>query len=150
MATHIRVKPGDLIAIPLEENMVAVGIILHVSKRFKDAIMVGYYDQLFNSVEDISAEKITQPFVDTPNYTGRKLVTKGPWQLVGHSEKLLAEAEIPELAVVHHIYYKDEIVKHYPAQEAEAVRKYPVLEGQGGKFVENKLRKHFMKESTSP
>lgn len=146
MAKRIRVKPGNLIAIPLEKNLVAVGIILHVSKVFKNAIMVGYYDHPFSSIEDISIEKISGEFIDTPNYTGKQLVTKGPWKLIGHSDELLAVAKIPELAVVHTIYYKDEVVKQYPAEEAETVRKYPVLEGQGGIFVENKLRRYFRKE----
>ena len=140
LTKRVKVVEGDLIAIPLNENVVAVGIILHVSKRIRNGIIVGYYNLIFSSVEAISIDEIGGEFVDTPNYTGKQLVTKGPWQLVGHSDELLASATIPELAVVTTIYYKDEIVHHFTNDEHKA---YLTLAVEGGGFVENKLRKHF-------
>lgn len=136
-----QVKAGDVFCVPLSEDTVAVGIVLHVSKVFKNAIMVGFYDQLFKSVEDVHVAALSSDFIDTPNYTGKLLITEGRWQVVTNSPELLARAKIPELVVVNTVYYKDRIVQQLSSLEES--RRYPTLTGQGGIFVENKLRKHF-------
>ena len=70
MPKRIRVVEGNLIGIPLDNNMVAVGIILHVSREIKDGIMVGYYDQTFPSIQAISIDEIDGDFIDTQKYKG--------------------------------------------------------------------------------
>ena len=141
------VKPGDIVAVPLDEAMVAVGIVLHVSSRFKNSMMIGFYDYVFESIEEV--DRLGGDFIDTPNYTGVQLISKDRWQVIGHSLDLLAEATIPKLRVVTHVYYKDEVVHHFGSHEEEEARKYPLLKGQGGIFIENKLREYFKRDNQS-
>ena len=139
--SRIKVKEGDIVAIPLEENLFAVGIILHVSKYWRNSIMVGYYDEFFTSLADINIDALGNRFIFTPNYTGKQIITEGDWEIVGHSQKLLSVAEIPELVSVTTVFYKDEVVKRLPS--IAATEDYTMLTGQGRIFVENKLRKYF-------
>jgi len=135
-----KVKPGDIVGIPLEEKRVAVGMVLHVSTLFKNAIMIGFYNQLFESMEDIDIEALGGEFIETPNYTGKQLITSGRWEVVGNNPKLLAEAAIPQLRVVNTLHYKDQVIRQLSPDE---FKEYVEFRGQGGIFVENKLRKHF-------
>lgn len=144
MIKPIRVKPGDIIAVPLEPELIAVGIILHISKVFNNGIMVGFYDCSLNSLEDIKLEELGGKFIFPPNYTTKQLVTLGPWKWIGHSEELLNSAEIPELIAGYTVYYKDEIVRDMVPREE--IKRYASLTGEGGGFVENKLRKYFQQK----
>lgn len=137
------VKPGDIIAVPLEGLGVAVGLALHVSKHFKNGMMIGFYDQLFDSINQVDIANLGGDFIEVPNYTGVQIIRKGDWKIVGHSPELLATAEIPVLRVVNAIYYKDEIVQQLLPWD-EAI-KYTPLRGQGKLYVEEKLWSHFTK-----
>ena len=144
MIKRTKINSGDIIIVPLSEGLIAVGIILHISEKFRGSMLVGYYNQAFESVADINITSLENEFIDTPNYTNIGLVTEGPWEIIGNSPKLLATAIIPELRVAYHIYYKDDIVKKVNLNE---FRQYSVLEGQGQMFIENKLRRYFAKKS---
>ena len=137
---RVVVRPGDIIGVRLEEGKVAVGIVLHVSGLFKDAIMIGFYDRLFDSIEDIDVESLGGGFIETPNYTGRQLVTSGRWKIVGNSPTMLAAAHVPELRVVYTLYCKDQVIRQLALDE---FKEYAELAGQGGLFIEDKLRRHF-------
>ncbi len=141
--SRTRVKPGDLIGIPLAEDQVAVGLVLHISKVFTGSMLVGYYKQTFPSLEAVRPAVLGGEFIGTPNYTGTEVVRSGDWRVIGHNAELLAAAIIPELRVVGDLYYKDEITRRIPGEEWQ---QYTELIGQGGGFVESKLRRHFAKE----
>lgn len=143
MTKRSRVKLGDIVAIPLDKERFAVGIVLHISTIFKNAIMMGFYKALFKSAENIDIEKLGGEFIETPNYIGKQLITKGPWRVIGNSNRLLVEATIPQLRVAYTLYYKDQELKQLTDNE---LSKYVALKGQGGAFVENKLRKYFSDE----
>lgn len=139
--TKIKVRAGDLFCVIPDEGLAVVGIVLHVSKLIKNGILVGFYDQCFESVEDIDIEALRGEFITTPNYTGKQLIAEGRWRIVGHSPALLASARIPELRIVNTVYFKDEVVRQLTS--ARKFSKYTELSGQGGIFVENILREHF-------
>lgn len=140
MKKRSEVKPGDIVGVPLGERMVAVGIALHVSTRVENGMMIGFYDQLFESMEDIDIKALGGEFIETPNYTGVQLITSGQWKVVANSPELLAAASIPKLRVVYTLYYKDEVVRRLSPDE---LKEYVELVGQGGGFMEDKLRRHF-------
>ncbi len=56
--TKIKVREGDLFCVVLDESLVVVGIILHISNLLKNSILVGFYDQCFGSVEDIDVKAL--------------------------------------------------------------------------------------------
>lgn len=143
MTIRKRITPGDLVAVPLDNGMVAVGIVLHVSKIFRNSMLVGFYDLAFKSVEEVAIPSLPPAFVFVPNYTSQQLVRNGRWQIIGSRLELLEAATIPHLRVGTDIYYKDEVVHHFSSTEEDKALKYPRLEGLGGGWIENKLRKHF-------
>jgi hypothetical protein len=136
-----RVKPGDIFAIPLGDDMIAAGIALHISKYFKNGMLTGYFTECFPSIEAIDIADLRPEFAFTPNYTSKVMVGCGDWPLVGHSDALLAQSEIPILVTVTTLLYKDEVVDQLDS--IEKTRGYTVLAGQGKGFVENRLRKYF-------
>ena len=139
--SRTKVVPGDLFAIPLPNNLYAVGIVLHVSKVFKDGIMVGLYNQSFRSTVDFNPKDINSEFIEVPNYTSKKLIHNDIWPKVGHDQQLLSKAETPLLAASFSLYLKDEIVQQLTS--IDEYRKYTTLLGQGRYSIENKLTDHF-------
>ena len=111
MMKRHRTRDGDIICIPLADSLVAVGLVLHVSKLFQNAVMIGFYDRPFESCESIDLNGLGGPFIDAPNYTWKRNITLGEWPVVGKSVELLAKATIPHLAVSYSLYYKDEFVR---------------------------------------
>ncbi len=146
MAQGKAVKVGDIFCVSLGEKMLVTGIVLHVSKVFKNAMMVGFYDRIFEAPEDIDITALHGEFIDVPNYTGKQLITSGRWKVVGNNLKLLTAVTIPELRVVSHVYYQDTIVRQILPTD---YKNYTELRGQGGSFIERKLRKHFMRNVLS-
>ena len=144
MTKRTLVRPGDLLAIPLDNDWYGAGIVLHVSREFPGAMLVGYYNLSFPSIGAIESAALGGPFVEPPNYTGKSLVREGRWRVVGHSEALLESATIPELRVVGDLYYKDEITRRIPREEWH---QYASLGGGGGAFIENQLRKRLVRPS---
>ena len=136
-----RIKPGDIFAIPIGANIVAVAIVLHISKRFKNGMLAGYFDKCFSSLEALAIDKLSPRFVFTPNYTSRRIVELGEWPVVGYSETLLSKSTIPILVSVTTLYYKDEIVGQL--NSVEESKDLERLAGQGKQFIENRLRRHF-------
>lgn len=139
--SQVKVVPGDLFTIPLQTNLYAVGIVLHVSKVFKDGIMVGLYEQSFQSIVNFKPEHINSEFIDVPNYTSKKLIHNDIWPKIGHNQQLLLGAEIPYLAASFSLYFKDELIKQLTS--IEEYKQYTELESAGRYFIENKLADHF-------
>lgn len=136
-----KVKPGDIIAIALRSDMIAIGIVMHISKRYRNGMLVGYFDRCFSSLEEIDIDALNPHFVFTPNYTSKRIVELGEWPIIGHSDVLLSKSPLPTLVSVTTLFLKDEIIGQLSSiEEAKA---YEVLAGQGKVFVENRLRKHF-------
>jgi hypothetical protein len=142
MARKAQVKEGDILAIPFGEDLVAAGIVLHVSKCIRNAMMVGFYDRLFRSADEIDVSALGGPFIATPKYASTRTVPEGVWTVVGHNPELLAAAHIPELRVSTGLYYKDDFIRKLAPEEWS---RYPALTVQGDGFVEDRLRDHFTK-----
>jgi hypothetical protein len=140
MTSRKRVKAGDIIAVSLRENSIAIGMVLYVSKTIRNGIMVGFYNRLFTSIDEVDFTTLGPDFITTPNYTGKQDITTGRWKVIGNRPDLLAKTTIPELRSVSHVYYKDDMVKQISPGE---FKNYTELIGQGIVSVENKLRKHF-------
>jgi hypothetical protein len=136
-----KTKPGDIIAIVLRSDMIAVGIVLHISKRYRHGILVGYFDRCFSSMEEIDVNTLIPQFAFTPNYTSKRIVELGEWPIIGHSDVLLSKSSVPILVSVTTLFLKDEIVGQLSS--VEETKAYEVLAGQGKEFVENRLRSHF-------
>ena len=137
-----RLNSGDIVAVPITSNAVAVGIILHVSKYFKGAVMLGFYKQLFTSIEDVNIADISGDFIWTPSYTGRREITDGTWKVVANSPQLLAIADIPLLRAAYDLFFKDQILRKLSGDELD---NYPTLSVDGGGFLEDRLRRYFGK-----
>lgn len=137
----IPVREGDILAIQIEDNKYAAGLVLHVSKYFKGSILVGYFNRCFVSTEAIILEELDPEFAFTPNYTGKPVEGGNDWTVIGNRVDLIEDSIIPKLVVVTDIFYKDEVVERLPS--LDAAQKYETLKGQGRYFVENKLRNFF-------
>jgi hypothetical protein len=135
-----RLNPGDVICVPIADDKVVVGIVLHISNLFRNAVLVGFYKQLFPSCDAVDINLLGGDFIWIPNYTGKKELTDGTWQVIGNSPKLLHVATIPHLVVVSDVYFKDEVIRHLNPDEAN---KYPILSVAGGGAIEARLKRHF-------
>lgn len=136
-----RAKAGDIFAIPLQEKMIAVGIALHISRRYRNGMLAGYFSQCFTSLEAIDIEKLPTEFAFTPNYTSKVMVELNEWPLIGHSDALLEVLPVPTLVTVTTLLYKDDVIAQLGS--IEETRGYEILEGQGMGFVEDRLREYF-------
>jgi hypothetical protein len=141
MAGKKSVKPGVLFAIPLADDAIAVGIVLHVSKTFKNGMIVGVYDRLFDTFDAINLDRLPEQFIMTPNYTSIEMIKKEHWPLIAYCPERLENVVIPRLRSVGSVYYKDEIVERLTS--VEDFSRYPTLIGQGKVALEERVRKHF-------
>ncbi len=136
---RVRVREGDLVWVPVVEGQFAVGIVLHVSRYFRQSMLVGFFPVLFARPEEVEVGTLVEPFVETPNYVSTRAVRDGGWSVIGHSQELLARSTVPVLRVVATLYYKDEVVGQVAPAEYP---NHPVALGQGDKSVEGVLRAH--------
>jgi len=97
MTPRKAIRLGDIIAIPFDTNGVAVAIILHISKYIRNAVMLGIFREIFPTIEQIDPSHVGESFIWTPNYTGRREITDGAWQILAHRPDLVAHFEIPLL-----------------------------------------------------
>lgn len=74
MLKEKKAKAGDVFAIPLQEEMIAVGIALHISRHYRNGMLAGYFDRCFTSLGAIDIEKLPTEFAFTPNYTSKVMV----------------------------------------------------------------------------
>jgi hypothetical protein len=102
--------------------------------------MVGFYKQIFESIDQVDIERISGDFIWAPNYVGKRQITDDDWKVIGNSSKLFNAANIPHLVVVNDLYFKDEIVQRLSRNEID---KYPVLSVAGGGAIESRLRRYF-------
>lgn len=136
---RVRVREGDLVWVPVVEGQFAVGIVLHVSRYFRQSMLVGFFPALFARPEEVDVGALAEPFVETPNYVSTLAVRDGGWSVIGHSQELLARSTVPVLRVVATLYYKDDVVGQVAPAEYP---NHPMVLGQGDKAVEGKLRDH--------
>src|ERR1044072_2282986 len=97
------VQVGDVIAVPLGDGQVVAGLVLHVSNRIRDGIIVGYFDPLFPSPVAIDVENLGMPFTHHPQYTAAQTVRDGKWPIVGRRPDLTGPDRVPVLRVVSHL-----------------------------------------------
>src|SRR5438128_4633549 len=96
--------------VALGDGQVGAGLVLHVSKRIRDGIIVGYFDRLFPSAEAIDIEDLDIPFPHLPQYTAAQIVREGDWPVVGRRPDLTGPGRVPLLRVVAHLYRGDELI----------------------------------------
>ncbi len=138
----IKIDVGDGFLIKLDEEYSVLGIVMHISKSFKQSMMIGIFDKLLCIESNIDPQTFAETqFFDTPNYTGTQLLKKGDWKIVGHFPELLEGKEIPLLRAGGSVYHKDDVVKILT--DNSQLRGYVQLKGQGRYSIENKLRRHF-------
>ncbi len=137
---RLKVRDGDVIAVPLGEGLFAVGLVLHVSSYWKHGMIIGFYRRTFHSIEDIDITALGSEFIEMPQYTGTQCVTTGRWTIVGNSPELLQEATVPELRAAYTLYFKDTIVRRLTRDE---LKDYPELSVGGCLYYEDKLRRYF-------
>src|SRR4051812_7830714 len=110
MAPRKDVRIGDVLAIPLGDASVAAGVVLHVSKRIRDGIIVGYVDRLFPSIEAIDVGTLDGSFTHGPQYTSAQMVREGDWPVVGQRPDLANPDRVPVLRIATTLYRGDEVV----------------------------------------
>lgn len=135
-----RVKDGDLIAIPLNADKIALGVILFQSKYFQSGIILGLLPQLLDVDSTVDVENLDLEFIATPNYTSKRCIGKDGWYVLGNIGDKLKDIPVPELRVSDYIYHKDDVVRNVDYEE---FGKYTQLLGQGCGSVEGKLKRHF-------
>ncbi len=136
----IRVRAGDLFCINIAPQAWSVGLVLHKSTYFRKCVMVGFFDMLAPSPDHILIKTLPESFIAPPNYTGLEAITSGVWPRIGHSEKLLKVAVIPELLVAYTLYYKDTPVRQVSLEE---IKHYPTLSVAGVGAVVKQLQRYF-------
>lgn len=135
---------GDIFSIKLGDSLYSLGIIIHVSKVFRQSMMIGIFDKLFSSEFEVSTILPDNfSFVDIPNYTSIKVIGNkdNDWYIVCNRTDIVEIVEIPLLVAGNTLYMKDSIVKEILGPDER--KKYQKVKGQGKLFVENKLKKHF-------
>ena len=137
----IKVKVGDIFAVPLDEQLIAAGIVLHISRYFAGSILVGFFNRRYRSREEIAIQDLRPDFTFTPNYTGKQILTKGDWPIVGNRADLVEQTVIPKLFVVIDVFHGDKVVERLAS--LEEAKQYEQLTGWGKGYIENKLRHYF-------
>jgi hypothetical protein len=139
-----RIEAGDIIAVPFAKGKVAVGLVLHHSREFfSRCLLVGFCDQVFDSIETIEPENIGGPFIATPQYLHQWSIRKGIWPRIGHREDLLSMVKLPILRVSYDLYQGD---THVGRVGPDELRDYPELGVQGDGYVEGVLQHHFLND----
>lgn len=146
-----RVQAGDVFAVSLADDPLQLppsgdlwvpAIVLHASRLFKNAMLVGYFDQLVSSPQDLTCQALGRALLDgdcAPNYTGKVAATLGYWRYIEHCPQLLSEIEIPELKVGYTLYRGDEVVQERVPLDSG----HRIFQGQGLGAVNARLKKHF-------
>ena len=142
MTTRVKIKNGDVFRIQLNEKNYTLGIVLHVSKVFKQSALVGIFDRPLSHSSEVDPQSlINTQFYDVPNYTGTQMMKQGEWPILGNFPEMLKGREIPLLRASYHIYYKDEVIK--TLTDPDQLKEYTELQGQGKLYILNKLKHHF-------
>lgn len=92
---------GDVIAFDYTRDKIAIGLVLHTPKWHERAILVGFYDQSFNSLEEINLADLEGNFILPPVYTldyvNIVIHKMTPWVLVGHQPALLDKIDLAQM-----------------------------------------------------
>ena len=136
----VRIRAGDLFCIHLADHAWSVGLVLHKSTSFRKCVMVGFFDVLAPSPDQVSISTLSESFIAPPNYTSLEALTSELWPRIGHSEKHLKAAVIPELVASYTLYYKDTPVRQVSREE---LTHYPILSVAGVGAVVKQLQRYF-------
>jgi Protein of unknown function (DUF4240)/Immunity protein 26 len=133
-------KPGDVFAIPLEDNCFSAGVILHVSKRWKNTVLCGFLNVAPVSNLKLDAIPDSLEFVEKPFYVYISPLTSGEWPIIGSIDSQIVDQLIPRMIVGWSIFLKDEYLGNVPT---EAISDYPritTITDSGARYL---LRNHF-------
>lgn len=138
------IKDGDLFIVRLGDNSLVVGIVLHSSRYFKTAILVSFFNHVYNSTAEIDLNSLPSEFIvlengELPNYTGKSVIYSGVWEYFGNSKDLLPSISIPKLRSGRSIFVRDEIID----DKFNDIKEDGPILGLGYEYIENLLRKHF-------
>ncbi|GAB4128497.1 MAG: hypothetical protein Fur005_48730 [Roseiflexaceae bacterium] len=135
MAKYRRCKPGDLFLIRLNDIGIVVELILHTSRLFRDGIIAGFFDCVFDSESAIDESQLVT-LIAPPNYTAGKMIRDGYWPFYAHRPEMLMRIQRPLLRVVGAVYDGDQEVMMLPI---ERFNEYPEALFGGAGAVEKKL-----------
>jgi hypothetical protein len=132
-------REGDIVEIPLPDGRTAIGWILHISERFKNAvgfIVFGIKGEMRN--EDIE----TNPHLAVlgPLYTNIVVLKHYGWKVFAHQDISESKRMLTKRRVGRDVYVAD----HYLGSEEELDgRKLPQMMVMGMPVVYNEIKKAF-------
>jgi hypothetical protein len=132
MAIKVRIKVGDVFAIPLADQSYALGLCTFVFRDFKNCIACRIFDTVVDAPKMV--EPIPLKIVVDPLFMGKQIIMAGTWPIVGK----MTVGEPPMLfRVADGKYNGDNYVG--PAGNENL----PNLEAYGPVAVQNLLRSRF-------
>jgi len=136
-----KLKVGDIILIPLEGGGFGVGKILFLSKRFRNVILLGIYDQF---ARDISMPTLLGE-MPLKLYTGQQAIKEGYWFLVGKEPLQDSQLGLSKRIVAGDVWIGDD--KIGPASKDD-LEKLPKMLCFGSELVKRKVRQLIQKDLT--
>lgn len=92
---------GDVFAFDYLPDKIVAGIILHTPPKQEHTILVGFYEQTFDSFEAINLAELGDNFILSPVYTldyvNIVFHKMTPWRFINHEPNLLKKLDITQL-----------------------------------------------------
>jgi hypothetical protein len=128
-----RLNVGDVILIPLKDNIFGIGKILFLSKRFKNVILLGVYDQFVKT----PSMPTSLGEISLKLYTGQQAIKEGPWILVGNETLLDSQRNLSKCIVADDVWFEDQKIRTATADDFATL---PELLALGRGLVEKKVQ----------
>jgi hypothetical protein len=58
IAARVKPREGDLLWVPLAEDKGAVGLVLHVSRRYRGYLLIGFFGVVFSRPEVVDKDRL--------------------------------------------------------------------------------------------
>ena len=138
MAKRFVAKPGDVISVPLADDVFASFVVTYVFKNFKNCIAIGILPEL--TTRAVAPSKLDGEYCVYPLFVGKQLITAGIWPRVGHITLPPRYEAPPEMIVAVNVYRGDAPLRTASSVEMKTL---PKLLAHGGLALQNRLRSHF-------
>ena len=138
MTKRVVAKPGDVISVPLANDVFASFVVTYVFKKFKNCIAIGVLPEL--TIHAVAPSNVHGEFCVYPLFVGKQLITAGLWPRVGHITLFPRYEAAPEMIVAGYVYRGDTPLRTASSVEMKAL---PELLAHGGLALQNRLRSHF-------
>jgi hypothetical protein len=135
-------QEGDIVAIPLPNGRRAIGWIVHISSKFKDAvgfIVFGIEGQM--RIEDVTANPTLN--VLGPLYTNLKAAKFYGWSVIAHQDISNSRRMITKRRIGGDVYVGDDYLGSVTELDGHKLK--PML-ALGMPVVYNEIEKAFVKE----